>query len=248
MERETNQKGDFPVIPDASPPCVWMLAGVLTYRLCDRAYECERCALDAALRGVEPAAAGDPLESADPAPAWIIRDDRRYDAAGSWVADAGEGRMRWGLDGFAARLLDRIGSVVLPVPGTALEQGRTACWVADDGELVPLRSPLTGIVTRTNQAAQRDPGLVTSSPYDGGWLVEARCPRPHGELPGLCTPAARRASAAGQIRRLRRAALGRLGAVSAVGTTAADGGERVADLRRMLGTGRYHRLILTILR
>ncbi len=34
--------------------CIWMLAGVLTYRLCDREYDCERCPLDAALRETAP--------------------------------------------------------------------------------------------------------------------------------------------------------------------------------------------------
>lgn len=34
--------------------CIWMLAGVLTYRLCDRQYDCEHCPLDAALRETAP--------------------------------------------------------------------------------------------------------------------------------------------------------------------------------------------------
>jgi hypothetical protein len=30
--------------------CVWMLAGVVDYKLCDRQYDCEHCPLDSALR------------------------------------------------------------------------------------------------------------------------------------------------------------------------------------------------------
>lgn len=33
------------------PPCIWVLAGVLSYRLCDREYECEGCELFHALAG-----------------------------------------------------------------------------------------------------------------------------------------------------------------------------------------------------
>ena len=29
--------------------CVWMDAGVVNYKLCDRGYDCERCPLDQAL-------------------------------------------------------------------------------------------------------------------------------------------------------------------------------------------------------
>ena len=32
--------------------CVWMDAGVLAYKLCDRGFDCSHCPLDAALRGL----------------------------------------------------------------------------------------------------------------------------------------------------------------------------------------------------
>jgi hypothetical protein len=36
----------------ASPTqCVWMQAGVVGYKLCDREFDCDRCPFDAALRG-----------------------------------------------------------------------------------------------------------------------------------------------------------------------------------------------------
>ena len=36
----------------ASPvQCVWMQAGVVGYKLCDREFDCDRCPFDAALRG-----------------------------------------------------------------------------------------------------------------------------------------------------------------------------------------------------
>lgn len=39
------------IIPPEELKCVWMVAGVLSYRLCNRAYECESCLLDKALQG-----------------------------------------------------------------------------------------------------------------------------------------------------------------------------------------------------
>ncbi len=48
--------------PEASAPlkCVWMLAGVVDYKLCDHNYECEQCAFDRAIRerAAEPEASG----------------------------------------------------------------------------------------------------------------------------------------------------------------------------------------------
>ena len=40
-----------PQISSPAEPCLWMAAGVINYRLCDRQFDCDRCPLDAALRG-----------------------------------------------------------------------------------------------------------------------------------------------------------------------------------------------------
>ena len=40
MERRPGSEGGFPVLPENALPCVWMTAGLLAYRLCDRSYEC----------------------------------------------------------------------------------------------------------------------------------------------------------------------------------------------------------------
>ncbi len=38
--------------PSERLPCIWMTAGLVRWRLCDREYDCDHCPLDAALRGV----------------------------------------------------------------------------------------------------------------------------------------------------------------------------------------------------
>ena len=249
MERRPEPEGEVPVLPDGSLPCVWMIAGLLTYRLCDRGYECDGCPLDAAIRGVAPAPQSAGPAKAPPAlPAWGIRDDRRYHPSYGWVETLEPGRLRWGIDGLMARLFDRISSVVLPAPATELARGQIACWIVDDGELLPLRSPVTGKVTRVNQAVQRDPGLLSASPYDEGWLVELRGASLPAEDAALCGPAERRETAARQMAKLDRAVRSHLHVDPQVGRTAADGGQRLTDVRRMLGTRRYHRLIQAVLR
>jgi len=225
-----------------------MSAGLLTYRLCDRGYECDRCPLDAGIRGVELAPKASAAEATSVPAAWGIRDDRRYHPAYGWVAGSDEGLLRWGIDGLSALLFDRLSSVVLPAIATELEQGQIACWLVDDGELVPLRAPVSGRVIRTNQAVQRAPGLVTASPYEDGWLAEVRGTADLEAQPELCAAAERRESAARQMANLRRATLRAMHEDPVVGPTAADGGERLMDMRRMLGTRRYHRLVLSILR
>lgn len=247
MRPTDDSRADFSVLPPAAEPCVWMLAGVLTYRLCDARYDCERCPLDAAIRGVK-SGPRDPIAvPGASSPGWGIRDDRRYHPAFGWVLELEGNRFRWGIDGFMVRLYDRITSIVLPASGTQLTQGQIACWIVDDSELVPLRCPASGRVTLTNQAAQRDPSLVLSSPYEKGWLVEMQSEGGLAGQAGLCDAAARRDGAARQLARFHRSALRHVRGDEETGLTAADGGERLTTIRRILGTRRYHRLILTAL-
>ena len=179
---------------------------------------------------------------------WGIRDDRRYHHACTWLQSVDEGRLRWGIDGMGASLLDRLTSVVLPAAGTRLLQGETACWLVDEGELIPIKAPVTATVIRTNPAVLKEPGLVSSSPYDEGWLAELRTPNGVGSLTGLCDAAARKEGAARQMARLQQAALRCLRDDARVGATLADGGQRITNLREVLGTRRFHRLVLALLR
>ena len=41
--------------PAGALPCVWMSAGLVAYKLCDRGFECEGCPFDQAMRGARPA-------------------------------------------------------------------------------------------------------------------------------------------------------------------------------------------------
>lgn len=251
MERRLEAEGTYRVFPEHERPCVWMVGGLLTYKLCDRDLDCDHCPLDAALRGTQlapPSGATGTPDMSDAPPALEIRDGLRYHPIYGWVSDAAEGRLRWGIDGVTARILDRITSFVLPAVGTDIVQGQTACWAMDDGELVPLRAPISGTVARLNPAVQRDPALATRSPYDLGWLIEVEAGDGMNAQSGLCGAAERRVEAARQLARVHRAVLAHLHMHQSVGPTAQDGGERLTDLRQVLGRSRYHRLVRTILR
>lgn len=243
-ERET-----YPVLPDQAEPCVWMVAGILRYKLCDRGFDCEHCPLDQAIHGTSAAAPPESKEGPAP-PVERIREGLRYHPVHGWVAEAPGNRLRWGIDGVTALLLDRVTAVVLPAAGTAVTQGKAACWVMDDGELIPLCAPVSGLVARTNAAVRQDPTLVSHAPYDAGWLleIEAGPGASPAALPGLCGPEERRSVARRQMDRLNHAAAAYLHAPPGVGPTAQDGGERVLDLRGMLGKERYHRLVFSLLR
>jgi len=224
--------------------CVWMAAGLVSYKLCDREYDCEHCPFDAAFRGVESGP-----ESTEPKPrgavaSWDFPADRRYHASHSWLQVLDQRSVRYGVDIFVARLLDHLTSVVLPAPRTRLFRERRACWLVDEWQPIPFRALLNATVSRVNTAVQHDSGLVSSSPYEDGWLLELSCDRDPARYANLLSVSDARERARVQLARLEKLGMAQ---DARVGATLADGGEPIADLRGVFGIRRYHRLCRQLL-
>lgn len=52
----TPRTGAAGMPPAGVLPCVWMSAGLISFKLCDREGECESCPFDRAMRGLPPLA------------------------------------------------------------------------------------------------------------------------------------------------------------------------------------------------
>jgi glycine cleavage system H protein len=223
-----------------SMPCIWMSAGLVAYKLCDREYACEGCPFDAAMRGSElrPSKVAEPLDPPFPG-------DRRYHSGHLWVRRVGRERVRVGIDAFAGRLLSAVDGVILPPPGTPVRRDAALCWVHDGTEVVPLRSPVTGRITVTHGLVRHRPTLLHEDPYGDGWLFEVRTrPRTASDGDLLDADAARDVSR-DQQRELDREvrAFAVAPSIGEAGPTLQDGGVPFGDPRTILGPRRYYRTI-----
>lgn len=231
-------------LPKGAERCVWMAAGMVAYKLCDRAFDCEACPFDHVMRGQAPAVPDEapvPIAASDPDE---FRADRRYHAAHTWAQAVGPDRLRVGLDAFAAWLIGDATSVVLPPAASLVAAGRAGAWIVDSCGPLPLRMPVNGTVIRANPLLRTHPRLAIEAPYDAGWLIEARVADPAAAIAGLASAADMREQATrerGEFDTAARAHLSR--GAETVGVTLADGGERIADLRRLLGAETYRALI-----
>lgn len=260
MTRRSKPPAQQPLLPADALPCVWMSAGLMTYRLCDREYDCDHCPLDAAMRGLTPEAAAAPGRETEPLtgetedaaeatpPEWTFVEDRLFHPGHGWAQQLSPIRVRCGVDEFAARLLERVHAVVLPAPATAVQQGRIAYWVVDGAQLVPLRSPVTGSVERINQGVQLHPELLASSPYADGWLMEVRVMGSLDRQPNLLTATDQARHTREQLRRFCRRWAHDAAVHREVGRTMPDGGERITDLRRLFGEMRFRKLVFSVLK
>jgi glycine cleavage system H lipoate-binding protein len=230
-----------PILPDGAQPCVWMSAGLLTYKICDRQFQCDCCPLDAGLReGTLAGSQGDGRLTRR-GNVGLYPEDRRYSSGHSWLkaVGQGDGRQRLGLDAFAAAIIVHCGGVRWEVSPRTVAQDEAICQIDVGLGVLSVRSPLPGVVVDGNELLRRDPGLLVTAPYDEGWLLEFQAPDGDG-LRGLMTADTARDQARMDLRRFRRRIAVQLFADGqGVGQSMADGGEQITDLRQMLGGSAY---------
>jgi len=251
-------------ISDEILPCIWMKAGLVAYKLCERNFECQGCPFDAAMRGAaETGRSRTEVSETEVSnhdrsrwrdselptrSLWEVRGDRRYHPSHTWAMARKNGRVLYGLDGFAAYLLDELTGVILPTVGTLLWQGRIGGWIAAGRELVPIRSPVSGTVLRRNDRIRERPELAVASPYDDGWLLEVSCDADPEIVEGLLSAVEIENRTRRQTQKLYEQVAGYLTQSDPdVGPTLPDGGEVVHDVRALLGVKGYLNLIRSFL-
>lgn len=226
--------------------CIWMTAGALSYRLCDRAFDCDHCPLDAALQKRPQDQPSSPALTPPRHGAWDFPADRSYAFWHVWLAIRDGSRFTLGLDAFAAELLVTVTGVCPAAVGSQIRKGEVVCRVASTFGSLPLRTPVACEITRMNPALALDPTRAVHTPYDDGWLLEAetRGPDAAAEVAELLAADVMRDQARLDLRRFRRqVAMHLLASSPNVGATMADGGEPLTDLRPLLGHSRHLEIV-----
>ncbi|MFT7772388.1 glycine cleavage system protein H [Roseateles sp.] len=101
-----------------------------------------------------------------PAGFWLWPEDQ------TWAQPLAGGRVRIGITALGLKASGEI-YMCRPKPlGSEIEQGRSIGVVELSKSIVAVKSPLSGVVTRVNDALEDRPELVHESPYDAGWLAE----------------------------------------------------------------------------
>jgi glycine cleavage system H lipoate-binding protein len=240
--------------------CVWMLAGVVGYKLCDREYDCEHCAFDLAMRETPPSLAHQP--SAAPEAVWSVpattgdqaagtADIMGYELAGSlfyhpghvWARVEEEGRVRVGLDDFGQQLVGRVYSVNLPAPGDRVSP-RGGCWrIAHQCGEATLAAPVTGVVHHVNEKLAQHPSLINHDPYHHGWAMVIGPDDLMGSLKDLYFGEHSRRWYEQEVERLHQELVGLAGPPSDLGVTLQDGGRRIEDLTRVIESRQLRQMI-----
>ncbi|RAP77753.1 glycine cleavage system protein GcvH [Paenibacillus montanisoli] len=97
-------------------------------------------------------------------------------------AEAGSGSVKIGITDFAQNQLGDIVFVEFPQIGQAVEAGQPMGSIESVKTVSELYSPVTGTVTKVNEALLDSPELVNSDPYGEGWIAEVEVDGDAGEI------------------------------------------------------------------
>jgi glycine cleavage system H protein len=266
---------DFPIenagLSRKDDSCVWMNAGLVAYKLCDREFKCEECPLDESMRKETALKDTPPLSSLhamqmgmekehfttpkqhfersledffQPLLSVQLPTDRLYTRCHMWVHDDTSSTTTIGVDHIGAYFLQPIVSVVLPQTPSRIEYKSPCTWLVLREGTIALRSAVAGIATESNNNLLEHPYLLLDDPYNSGWLLRVK--KMDGKEPRieLLTSKDFTPIFHEEVRGVRdKFAAAFRKSQPAVGPTLFDGGEPVKSVQEILGQKKYFEII-----
>ena len=167
----------------------------------------------------------------------------QYGRTHTWVRSEPDGRVRIGLDPFAARIVGRLRCVVLAPLGTRLRKGKPCAWLDQHGGTLTLLAPISGQVVACNEDLGQRSEFELRDPLHSEWLLVLQPHRLRTESRELLDAAAFGPVLRQDLEAWRDAVQASIDSASGpVGRTLQDGGVSVRNLTELLGSSGLHRL------
>lgn len=234
------------LIPDSAQPCIWMSAGLLTYKLCDRRFQCDQCPLNAGLCGPNARVSCCQTLQTPGCSAAEFPADRRYTNGHTWIKpleNNGGKRYRFGLDAFAAAILGHCRQVTWRDTRTRFASGAPVCEIDFGLGVISARLPIACHKIQGNPTLLDTPDRLVTDPYNLGWIAELT-PCGDDSPEGLLEADPAREKARRDLQWFRRqVALRLLAECGPNGNGSSDHAENSVDLREMLAGPTYLELL-----
>jgi glycine cleavage system H protein len=236
--------------------CIWMTAGVISFKLCPLDYDCEQCDFDEVMRSqvklkrkssmakrhkpetLVPleGVCGDLKESLlffTFSPGEV--DEESYlHPAHLWAHQVENGKWRLGIGKLLAYVLPPPVKVEVYDQETKVVQNQLLGKIHTQTGIVPLTAPLSGFMVRTNSRLSQQPELVQHDPDGEGWLAEIDWSQDHSELENLFAGLAGKRYLEEEARHLNFLLKHRGIEVDNIGETLPDGGVNIKYLHQIL--------------
>jgi len=239
--------------------CIWMTAGVISFKLCPLNYDCEHCDFDEVMRS-QVRSRGERTKvkrhkPETPAPSERLtltnRDSHKYPlfftySVGGvdeklnlhpthlWVRQTENQKWKLGIDKLLAYVLPPVVEVELYGSNTKVLQNQLLGKVHTQGGTVPLTAPLSGRLVQANPKLADRPELVQQDPYGEGWLAEVDWFQDHSELENFYSGLAGRRFLEEEAQHLKFLLKHRGIEINNIGDTLPDGGVHIKYLHQVL--------------
>jgi len=259
------KKNYYQLIPKKELKCVWMTAGLLSYKLCKYDLQCEKCPLDWELRNLSATPSSD-LAASRPAPPQrkersggdvLTEDLSRLNINGSlfyhpghtWVKVEKADEVRIGLDCFLGRIIGKVKVVVLPLSGRKFAQGESLCSIIQEEGILDIIFPVSGYILSVNKKLKDQPELVTKDPLGEGFLLTLKPKNLQRDQRYLFFGEAALFWYQRELERFKAAVVSELPPnQKGLGITMQDGEIKLGDIQKLIETERYIQLVSTFLR
>lgn len=101
-----------------------------------------------------------------------IREHLVYSEEHEWALKVEGNLVRIGITDYAQSQLGDIVFVEFPGVGTVVAAGDSIGTIESVKTVSELYSPVSGTVTKVNEALVEQPELLNGEPYEGGWIIE----------------------------------------------------------------------------
>lgn len=266
----------YSLIPKKELKCVWMTAGLLSYKLCKYDLQCEKCPLDWELRNLSHTSSFVPTdpqevkrinsEEAHPAASqktekvregfldedpslFQIKESLFYHPGHTWIKVEKADEVRVGLDPFLVALLKKINVIILPLSGRRGVQGETLCSLILEEGILHIVFPISGLILTVNPKLKNHPELISKDPLGEGYLLTLNPKNLQRDQKQLLFGEAALSWYQKEWERFKEVIISELHhGQERLGITMQDGGVKLKDIKKIIGPERYIHLVSTFLR
>lgn len=235
--------------------CIWMTAGVISYKLCPINYDCEHCELDKAMRShvgsrkirskteqhrSRSEKFSIPGSGKNPPVLFFtfmpdkMREGIYLHPSHLWAQPLEGQKWRVGVDELLAYILPRPAKLQFSDLEKDLAQDQVFGKILSSAGMVFLATPLSGHLVQINSRLAQHPDLVQQDPYGEGWLATIEWTEDRTELEKFFTGVSARRYLQEEAQHLNFFLRHRGVEVNQIGHTLPDGGVNIKYLRQVL--------------
>ncbi|KPL03653.1 MAG: hypothetical protein AMJ73_05855 [candidate division Zixibacteria bacterium SM1_73] len=257
MKKKASKKQNV-LSDDAKNRCIWMTAGVISFKLCPFDYDCEHCHFDEAMRSqvrlkrISSSFKRHKQKTPVPKDSLSVPDDDSekpffftfsvgeidqglyLHPTHAWVRRADDKKWKLGIDKLLAYVLPPPVKVDLDDLDKDLTKNQAFGKIHTEAGTIFLIVPLSGRLIQKNSRIVQYPELVQRDPYGEGWLATMDRLEDHSELEELYTGTEGEKFLEEEAQHLKFLLKHRGIEVDNLGATLPDGGANIKYLHQIL--------------